>query len=300
MASSIQRTRIRDAWLCLLPACLVLLTVALWPLVRTVIMGFTDASLADPGGAHFIGLRNYLHRDAQGWSGVLADPDWWRAVGNTMIFSGISVAAESLLGLGIALLLNARLPLRALLRAAVLIPWAIPTVVSAKLWAWLLNEQFGMLNDLLLRLGLIAEPLSWTGSPRLAMASVIAVDVWKATPFVALLLLAALQGVPKECLEAARLDGAGRFLRFRRIVLPFIAAPLAVAVVFRLLDALRVFDVVYVLTANNVHTMTMSIYARLNLVDFLDAGYGSAVSTLLMLLIGLITIAYVRLAGLRL
>ena len=267
---------------------LVLALVAGWPLLRTVAFSFTDAYLSDLSGWRFVGLDNYLY--------LAEDPLWWRAVGNTLLFTVVSVGLETLLGLGIALILDAHLPGRGLLRAAVLVPWAIPTVVSAKMWAWMLNDLYGVVNAVLLALGLIAAPWAWLADPVLSMAAVIAVDVWKATPFVALLALAALQVLPQELYEAARIDGAGPLRIFWTITLPLIRPALLVAVIFRALDALRVFDVIYVLTGNSTATASMSVYARQQLVEFQDVGYGSAAATCLFLVVAL-AIALVITAG---
>lgn len=280
--------RRRTAWLFLAPMLLVLALVAGWPLLRTVAFSFTDAYLSDLSGWRFVGLDNYLY--------LAEDPLWWRAVGNTLLFTVVSVGLETLLGLGIALILDAHLPGRGLLRAAVLVPWAIPTVVSAKMWAWMLNDLYGVVNAVLLALGLIAAPWAWLADPVLSMAAVIAVDVWKATPFVALLALAALQVLPQELYEAARIDGAGPLRIFWTITLPLIRPALLVAVIFRALDALRVFDVIYVLTGNSTATASMSVYARQQLVEFQDVGYGSAAATCLFLVVAL-AIALVITAG---
>jgi trehalose/maltose transport system permease protein len=202
----------------------------------------------------------------------------------------VSVALETMLGLVIALALNAHFAGRGVLRAAVLIPWAIPTVISAKMWGWMYHDLYGVVNAVFLGLGLIDRPQAWTAYPALALPALIAVDVWKTTPFMALLSLAALQLVPKELYEAARIDGLGPLGSFFAITLPLIRPALTVAVVFRALDALRVFDLPFVLTGNNQDTATMSVYARQQLVDFQDVGFGSAASTLLFLVIALITV----------
>ena len=195
----------------------------------------------------------------------------------------------------VKMVLNAHFRGRTLVRAAMLIPWAIPTIVSAKMWAWMLNDQFGIINHILISLGLIDMPLAWTANADLSMWAVIIVDVWKATPFVALLVLAALQMLPSDCYEAARVDGIHPVRVFFKVTLPLITPALLVAVIFRALDALRVFDVIYVLTSNASSTMTMSVYARQQLVEFQDVGYDSAASTLLFLIIALITVAYLYL-----
>ncbi len=276
-----QRRRAR--WL-LSPLLLLLGVVAGWPLVRTVWFSLTDAELGQTGAVHFIGLANYV-----GEYGLLDDPYWWQAVGNTLRFAVVSVALETALGLGAALLLDAPSRARTLLRASLLVPWAIPTVVSARLWNWLLHDEYGIVNHWLLAAGVVKEPIAWTADPAFAFASVVMVDVWKTTPFMALLILAALQLVPRDCYEAARVDGVPRWTVFRRVTLPLILPGIAVAVVFRLLDALRVFDVIYVMTSNARELQSMSVYVREQLVDFQQVGYGSAAATMLFFLIALVT-----------
>jgi trehalose/maltose transport system permease protein len=200
------------------------------------------------------------------------------------------------LGLGIALALDTHFRGRGLLRAAVLIPWAIPTVVSAQMWVWMFHDVFGVINEVLKILGLISEPIAWTASPDTALVSVIIVDVWKTTPFVALLLLAGLQMLPNECYESAKVDGVHPIKVFFKVTLPLLKPALMVAVIFRVLDALRIFDLIYVMNGNNKDTMSMSVYARQQLVDFQDVGYGSAAATLLFLIM-LFTVVYLTLVG---
>jgi len=170
------------------------------------------------------------------------------------------------------------------------VPWAVPTIVSAKMWGWMLNDQFGIVNDLLLRVGAIHTPIAWTADPLLSMIVVVIVDVWKTTPFVALLVLAALQMIPRTVYEAALVDGASSLQQFWHLTLPLIRPALWVALVFRALDALRVFDLIYVLTPNSPDTMSMSSYARQQAIEFQDLGYGSAASTLLFFVLALSTV----------
>jgi trehalose/maltose transport system permease protein len=283
-ASRLTRQRIRSAWLFMAPMLVVLALVAGWPLLRTIWFALTDASLSDMSAAEFVGLVNYQY--------LLQDPDWWTAVWNTVVFATVSVTLEAILGLIIALSLDAHFRGRGLLRAAVLIPWAIPTVVSAQMWAWMLNDVFGVINHLLLAVGLIDRPVAWIASPDTALIAVIMVDVWKTTPFVALLLLAGLQMLPQECYESARVDGVHPVKVFCKVTLPLLRPALMVAIIFRMLDALRIFDLIYVMTGNNKETMSMSVYARQQLVDFQDVGYGSAASTLLFLIVALFTVVY--------
>jgi len=297
------RRRVRTAWLFLAPMLFVLAVVAGWPFLRTVYYSFTDASLADLDARQWVGFDNYLSvlRLPSGrvlYDGLLVDPVWWRAVWNTVRFAVVSVACETVLGMVVALALNAEFPGRGIVRAAILIPWAIPTIVSAKMWQWMLNDQFGIINVALLNLGLIHDKIAWTASADTAMIAVLIVDIWKTTPFMALLILAALQMLPREILEVARLDGASPWQIFWRVTLPLIRPAVMVAVIFRALDALRIFDLIYVLTPNNVETKSMSIFARENLFEFDKFAYGSAASTLLFLIIGLLTIAYIRIGRL--
>ncbi len=192
---------------------------------------------------------------------------------------------ETLAGLGVAMLLNQEFKGRALVRTAVLVPWAIPTIVSAKMWGWMLHDQFGVINQLLVDWGLIATKIAWTADPAYALWTVVAVDVWKTTPFMALLILAGLQSVPRDCYEAARVDGVHPLRVFWKVTLPLIRTPLLVAVIFRLLDALRIFDLIYVLTSNSSSTISMSGFVRREIVDNGHVGFGSAASTSLTLII---------------
>jgi trehalose/maltose transport system permease protein len=161
------------------------------------------------------------------------------------------------------------------------------------MWGWMLNDQFGVINDALMRIGLLTEPVAWLADPSLSLLSVILVDVWKTTPFVALLVLAALQMVPKDCYEAAEVDGIHPVRVFFRVTLPLIGPALAVAVIFRLLDAMRMFDLVYVMTGATDATITLSVFAQRELIGFQDVGYGSAASTLVFFIIALLTALYV-------
>jgi trehalose/maltose transport system permease protein len=289
--SPVVRQRVRTAWLLLLPTLIVLAAVAGWPLGRTIWFSFTDATLSDLSGWRFIGLENYI-----GPGGVLADREWWNAVGNTVLFAVISVSLETTLGLGVALLLNHPSRLRTLLRATLLVPWAIPTVVSARMWSWMLHDQFGVVNHHLMALGLISTPLAFTADPNLSLLTVVMVDVWKTTPFMALLILAALQLVPSDCYEAAQVDGVPAWRVFRSVTLPLVLPGIAVAAVFRLLDALRIFDLIYVMTSNSRSSKSMSLYVREQLIDFQQVGYGSAAATLLFLVIAVVTMGYLTFA----
>ncbi|MCB0370512.1 MAG: sugar ABC transporter permease [Bdellovibrionales bacterium] len=274
-------------WLLVLPTFICILLVAGWPLLRTIWLSFTDTSLASLGqGGHFIGLANYIKS--------FHDDMWWTSVKNTMVFTLATVSLETVFGLMIALFLQQKFPGRGIVRALVLVPWAIPTVISAKIWAWMLNDMFGVINALLLKAHLISEPLAWLANPQLSMVSIILVDVWKTTPFMTLLIMAGLQSIPAEIWEASLLQVPSRWQRFYHITLPLIQKPLTVAIIFRCLDALRVFDQIYVLTGTRSATSSMAIYSRLQMVDFQDFGYGSTLSTLTFFIIALFIIIYFK------
>ncbi|BAS26053.1 ABC transporter permease [Limnochorda pilosa] len=279
----------RLGWLLVLPTLLVLVGVALYPLVDTFLNSLTNARLGSSRAVRFVGLANYKD--------LFSDPVFLQAVGNTLYFTVVSVAAELVLGLLMALVIHSRFPARGLMRAAVLVPWAIPTVVSAQMWRWMYNDVFGVLNDLLMRVGLLDAPVAWTASPGLAMNAVIAVDVWKTTPFMALLLLAGLQVIAGDLYEAATVDGASRIRQFFSITLPLLRPAMLVALIFRTLDALRVFDVVFVMTAGASGTETVATYNRRILVEFQQLGYGSAISMVIFLIIFLFVLLYVRVLG---
>jgi trehalose/maltose transport system permease protein len=283
---------------------LLMLVLAVWPLARSIWFSFTDININDISAATFVGWENYFgeyglffnpNEEGGFWAG-----DWGISIRNTFTFAVVSVILETLTGLGVALLLNQEFKGRAFVRTAVLVPWAIPTIVSAKMWGWMLNDQFGVINTYLVGLGIISQKIAWTAEPAYALWTVVLVDVWKTTPFMALLILAALQTVPKDCYEAARVDGVHPLRVFWKITLPLIRQPLLVAVVFRLLDSLRVFDLIYVLTANGSTTISMSGFVRREMVEYGNMGYGSAASTSLFVIILITAIIFLKLARVKL
>lgn len=295
---SLQQQRSRAAFWFLAPMLIALFCVAAWPLLRTIWFSMTSTSLDDLYGGHFVGFYNYFHvqkmpSGAVSYRGTLVDPAWWNAVWNTVRFSVVSVTFETILGLCVALALNAEFKGRSLVRAAILIPWAIPTIVSAKLWAWMLNDQYGIINDILVNLHLIDHKIAWASNPDTAMVAVLMVDIWKTTPFMALLCLAGLQMVSRDIYEAARIDGIHPVKVFFKVTLPLIRPALMVAVIFRMLDALRIFDLVYVLTPNSSATKTMSVISRENMIDFAKFAYGASQSTLLFAILAVFVSLYI-------
>ncbi|MES2432492.1 MAG: sugar ABC transporter permease [Pseudomonadota bacterium] len=295
---SLQQQRLKAARWFLAPMLIALFCVAAYPLLKTIWFSLTDTSLNNLSGGKFIWFDNYfrvqtLSNGAVRYKGTLVDPAWWNAVWNTVRFSLVSVVCETVLGLIVALVLNAEFKGRGFVRAAILIPWAIPTIVSAKMWAWMLNDQYGILNDMALNLGLISSKIAWTANADTAMYAVLMVDIWKTTPFMALLCLAGLQMVPRDIYEAAKIDGINPVKVFFKITLPLIRPALMVAVIFRMLDALRIFDLIYVLTPNSAATKTMSVISRENLIEFDKFAYGSAQSTLLFAILAIFVSLYI-------
>lgn len=272
-------------WLFLAPCLLTLIICAGWPLVRTIFFGFTDATLDNLTDLQFVGIDNFV--------AIFQDQDWWKAVRNTFVIAIVSVPLETVLGMVIALILHRNFRGRGWMRAIVLIPWTIPTIVSARMWAWMLNDSYGIINDLLIRMSIINEPIPWIASNTLSIVSIILVDVWKTTPYMALLLLAGLQSLPQDCFEAAEVDSVPFRTTFTSIVLPLMKPTIIVAMIFRALDAVRIFDLVYILSSGNNENATMSVYSRRFLVDYADVGYGSAAATVLLFFIAFLSVLYI-------
>jgi trehalose/maltose transport system permease protein len=224
------------------------------------------------------------------------DRDFFEAIGNTLSFTFVSVALELVLGLFVAMVINSKFPGRGVMRAAMLVPWAIPTIVSAKLWDVMLQDnRSGVINDFLVRTGVIVQAQAWLAQPALQIPALIAIDVWKTTPFMALILLAGLQTIPSDIYEAADVDGANKFRQFFQLTLPLLRPTIAVALVFRTLDAVRVFDVFQVLLERQ--RLSMATYNYYTLVSSQELGYASAIGVVIFIIILLFTVGYVRILG---
>ncbi len=274
------------------PALGLVLLIAIVPLGWTAWESLHRHDLRMPWlGRPFIGLGNYAE--------AVADPRVWAALGHTAFFTATTVTLELGLGLLLALAMDPAVRGRGLVRATVLLPWAIPTVVSGLIWRFVFDGRTGVANAVLQRLGLIDEPVVWLVGPHTAWVPVLVADVWKMTPFVALLLLAGLQTIDRGLYEAARIDGAGAWQRFTRITLPLLRPAILVALVFRTLDAFRVFDLVYVLTGGGPGTSTepIALYAFGSLLQDLRFGYGSALSMVIFVVAFVLALAYVRVLG---
>ena len=283
--TKLQRRQTRIGWILLLPSLAVVAFVALYPLGKTVYQSFTNQEfLAGLEPTKWVGLENYreLWHDT-----IFRDAVWL-----TVKFTLITVSFEFVLGLIIALVVNSSFKGRGVMRAVMLVPWAIPTVVAARMWQWMLDDVFGVINDILLKLHIISHPHAWISDPATSLASVSAVDIWKTTPFVALLLLAGLQVIPRDLYEAASVDGASQLQQFWRITLPLLRPAILVTLIFRTLDALRVFDVFNVFFGNRQDTQTMATYAQSTIVGDGHVGYGAAICVAIFLIISLFVVIY--------
>jgi trehalose/maltose transport system permease protein len=261
--------------------------VALYPLVRTFMLSFTNERLGSSREVRWVGLANYTD--------LLSNATFLKSISNTLVFAVGSVFFETVLGLIIALVIHSNFKGRGLLRTAMLIPWAIPTAVSSQMWAWMYNDVFGVINDILFtRLHLIDSKIAWLASPTLALPAIIAVDVWKTTPFMALLILAGLQVIPEDIYEAGDIDGASKWQQFWTMTLPLLRPALVVALIFRSLDALRVFDVIYIMKGTATETVSMAVLARQTMIDLARLGQGAAISVVIFIILAVFVVAYTR------
>jgi multiple sugar transport system permease protein len=276
---------LRDSTSFLTPLFLFILLFIFVPVAGTIITSlFQDISFT---GKKFVLFGNY--------SQMLTDPGFWRSLRFTMLFILFSVPVELALGVAFALILDRSLPLRGLLRAAVLIPWAIPAAISARTWELIYNYSYGLANYAVIQLGVSAEPVNWLGTSAGAFLALVLSDAWKTAPFVAIIILAGLQAIPDELHKQAQIDRAGFVRRFFKITLPLLKPILIVALIFRTIDALRIFDLVYVLTGGGPGgaTASLSLYGYKYFLAG-DFGYGSAVSVVLFIIAFALSIIYVK------
>ncbi len=270
----------------LAPALLIVAFVAIYPLGRTIYQSFTDEQFL--GGlepVHYVGLQNYRT--------LIHDVAFRDSIVVTVKFTVVTVFFEFLLGLIIALVVNSNFKGRGVMRAVMLVPWAIPTVISAQMWKWMYDDIFGPINDAGVRTHILSHSVAWISQPNTALWAVAAVDIWKTTPFVALILLSGLQIIPHELYEAGDVDGVSKWHQFWRITLPLLKPAILVALIFRTLDALRVFDIFYVFFGARADTQTMAILDQNTIVSAGNVGYGAAMSVGIFLIISLFVVIYV-------
>ncbi len=289
------RSEARLGWSLVAPALAVIALVALFPLGWTLWESLHLHDLRMPWlGRPFVGIDNYVE--------IARDSRFWGALGHTAFFAVVSISLELVLGLFLALAMNRAFRGRGIVRAAVLVPWAIPTVVAALLWRFMFESQAGIANAVLVEVGILDEPIVWFIRASTAWVPVILADVWKTTPFVALLLLAGLQSIDLTLYEAASVDGAYAWRQLRSITLPLLKPAILVTLIFRTLDAFRVFDLIYVLTGGGPGTSTepVALYTFNALLQNLRFGYGSALSVVIFAITFGLALVYIKGLGVRL
>jgi multiple sugar transport system permease protein len=276
----------RTAYYMVLPALFIILVVAFFPILQAVNLSLRQATVAVTGP--FVGFENYIE--------MVQNPDFLEGLTNTLIFTVASVALEFFIGLGIALAINRAFRGRGLVRAAVLVPWAFPTVISAVMWRLMFQDQVGIINYVANAIGLISQPI--LSDRTLLLIGVILVDVWKTTPFMALLLLAGLQTIPGDVYEAARVDGANVWQRFFRITLPLLKPTILVALLFRTLDAYRVFDLFWALSNRELESLSTFVYEGVR-ISQLQFAQGNAASVFIFVTAFAIALFFIKVLGMQ-
>lgn len=287
--TAVGRQQERLGWLLVLPSLVVVFAVAIYPLFETFRLSFTNARLASAREVRTVGWENYRN--------LLENDLWWTAMRNTLIFTVASVTIEAILGMIVALTIHSQFRGRGLVRTSMLVPWAIPTVVSSLLWQWMLNDRYGVINSIFIRLGFMDADrnFAWIANTSTALGAAVAIDVWKTTPFMALLILAGLQIIPGDVYEASYVDGASKWQQFWQMTLPLVKPALLVALIFRTMDSFRVFDLIYVLKAGATETITVAIYTQQVLIQSSRIGAGSAAAVVIFICIGIMVFGYSRL-----
>src|SRR5215204_1897992 len=269
-----------------LPAIIIIVAIAFFPILYSVLLSVTDSTITGLGS--FVGAENYVE--------MFANPDFWEGLKNTVIFTVASVALEFIIGLGVALAINRAFRGRGLVRAAVLVPWAFPTVISAVMWRLMFQDEIGIIGEVANKLGIISEPI--LSDDTLLLIACILIDTWKTTPFMALLLLAGLQTIPADVYEAARVDGANVMQRFFRITMPLLKGTILVAVLFRTLDAYRVYDLFWAMSNRELESLSTFVYKSLRVSQLLFPT-GNAAAVFIFVTALLIAIFFIKVLGMQ-
>jgi multiple sugar transport system permease protein len=294
-ASSYRRqglSRAQLGYLLVAPALLMIFASVFFPIARTVWLSLHMIKLNQPWlGEPFVGLDNYVQ--------AVTDGRFWNGLWNTGMFSIVSVAASLVFGLIVALLLNEAFVGRSILRSAMLIPWAMPAVAVAILWKYMYNPIYGVFNDLVVKVGIFTSYQDWLGTPLTAMTAAVVAEVWRGTPFMALILLAGLQVIPRDLYEVAAVDGANAFRRFLHVTLPLLRPTIMLALLFRTLEGIRAFDLLFAMTEGGPAQSTelLSLYTYRVFFGFLDFGYGATLAVMMVIVSGILAALYVRLIG---
>ena len=269
------------------PTVLVVVAILVYPILQSFVLSIGQSSIDGSGSYKFVGLKHYVD--------LLHTGQFWNALAVTLTFTGLSIPFELILGIGLALLMNEHFHGKGIARLAVLFPWALPTALNALIWRWMYNSDYGLFNSVALQAGLVHRPINWLGDEHLAMMSMVIVAVWKTSSFMALIILAGLQAIPRDLYEAGRMDGMNRWNEFRQITLPLLRGPILVALVLRSMDALRTFELPFNLTDGGPVTATesLSLYAYKVIFSFLDFNFGAAIVVVQFLVIFAMSVIYI-------
>ena len=270
----------------LAPTALLLALIIVYPVGRLMWTSLLNLSLTSGLPPRFVGIENFLL--------MLDDPVFWSTLGNTLLITVVTVPGALVVGLALALMANLPFQRQWPVRLSLLIPWALPLAFAGLIFAWFFHSEYGVVNDVLRRLGM--EPVIWFNSPRWAMAAICLTIIWKTSSFMALIILAGLQTIPRSLYEAADVDGAGRVRQFFEITLPLLKPAIVVALIFRTITSLQTFDIPYTMTAGGpgTSTTTLAMYIHQNTVSFLDLGYGSALAVVMFAISMCVTVVYLR------
>ncbi|PRY19945.1 carbohydrate ABC transporter membrane protein 1 (CUT1 family) [Aliiruegeria haliotis] len=269
------------------PTLLVITAILVYPILQSIVLSFGTSSLDGSEPYQFVGLKHYA---------ALAQTErFWNALGVTLTFTALSIPLELIMGIGLAVLLNESFRGKGIARLAVLFPWALPTALNTLMWRWMYNTDYGLFNAVALQSGVVDRPINWLGDETLAMLSMVVVAVWKTSSFMALIILAGLQSIPRELYEAGRMDGMTRWQEFREITLPLLKGPILVALIIRSMDALRTFELPFNLTDGGPVTATesLSLYAYKVMFDFIEFNFGAAIVVVQFLVIFAMSLIYI-------
>ena len=283
----LRQQRARFAYMLILPSLILLTLLKGVPMVEAVIISMQNQNMIRPNPTAFVGFKHY-------YRALFEEPELWLTLMRTVTWTLGSVAGAYVVGLALAVLLNMEIKGRAFFRALFLVPWVIPDVATALLWKWLYADEYGVINFALRKIGLIEQPVLWLADPKMAMTSVIFVQIWKLTPVMFIVLLAALQSVPKELYEAANIDGASASQRFWNVTLPLIRPTSVVITLLASIWTFQSFDIIYLLTGGGPADATKILPTLIYLKAFWasDMGYAAAVGVLMLLCLVMLSVAY--------
>lgn len=287
MTSPLDRRRHLTGLAFITPTMLVIIAILVYPILQSIVLSFGQSSIDGAEPYQFVGLKHYA---------ALAGNDrFWNSLWVTLTFTAISIPLELAMGIGLAVLLNEHFRFKGIARLAVLFPWALPTALNTLMWRWMYNTDYGLFNAAALQSGIVDRPINWLGDETLAMMSMVVVAVWKTSSFMALIILAGLQSIPRDLYEAGRMDGMTRWQEFREITLPLLKGPILVALIVRSMDALRTFELPFNLTDGGPVTATesLSLYAYKVIFDFIEFNYGAAIVVVQFLVIFAMSLLYI-------